>query len=79
MATKTPPRHCTPAFAKRGGVSCLVFQVRSRCARIAFPAHTRVAAERRLLVEAHEALNDWYDGFLFEEAAERLAWMGEQG
>ena len=37
-----------------------------------------VAAERRLLVEAHEALNEWYDGFLFEDAAERLAWMGEQ-
>ena len=32
----------------------------------------------RLLVEAHEALNEWYDGFLFEDAAERLAWMGEQ-
>ena len=37
-----------------------------------------LAAERRLLVEAHEALNEWYDGFLFEDAAERLAWMGEQ-
>ena len=85
LTSDEPPSPSADAAAAAdagGAAAAAVLSPARTCSAAAARSPTRRRAawrlQRRLLVEAHEALNEWYDGFLFEDAAERLAWMGEQ-